>query len=398
MKLIIHITLLTILAAGWAFRGNYIADWGYWLNSLTAFPFLGYAFWGILSVAALYLGLYVLHVICNSIRNNNFSNALIFAVFLLLVYFGTDIIEKGHTLNELTPYPLLGWMFWGVLIVFVYWQVLYPIVCFAKLTRLSKQNIYDQAKIALKKLDSTENDDLYSNMLNAMQLQEEDTLKLYLSQYHEKLNQKAEKTIFGYSKVASIAAIVGRSKWVDGIALLYLQLRMVIELAKQYGGKPSPVFCLLCLGWVLTSSFVYLIIQSLIVDNAEGIAEEVVTCLSENFMEDLDMQFNALKDGLSTVPFVNFLSSVTAVLLGPVLEASLAGTNVYLTGKLFLWKLNGETKELTFRKILQERRKGRLKIVKSLLTTLPKKSDFKQAINSGVKTFCKKEEIEEASA
>lgn len=48
---------------------------------------------------------------------------LIWCGIVLLVYLGADVIDKGNALNELTHYPILGYVFWGLVAVFLYWQV-----------------------------------------------------------------------------------------------------------------------------------------------------------------------------------------------------------------------------------------------------------------------------------
>ncbi len=143
---------MIILGAYWAYRGQDIETFGNWLNGICSVPVFGYVFWGLLILTALYLCLSFFWMLYKVASGQTLVNVFIIAAFILLIYFASDIIEKGNTLNKLTPYPILGWAFWALIVFFIYWQVLYPLVVFASLKRSHEQSIYDRAAIALEVL------------------------------------------------------------------------------------------------------------------------------------------------------------------------------------------------------------------------------------------------------
>lgn len=417
MKGIIEITLMLILGAYWAYRGQDIETFGNWLNGLTSVPVCGYVFWGLLILTALYLCLSFFGMLYEAVSGKKLVNVFVVAVFILLIYFASDIIAKGQTLNELTPYPILGWAFWALIAFFIYWQVLYPLVVFASLKRFHEQSIYDRAAIALKVLkkdisakqnvkekeaDENENfsqpkedvQDLYHKILNSSQIHEEEKLRTYLERYDKIIDKKADAIIHNYSKITGVAVVVSSNKWIDSAALLYMQSRMIVELSQLYGGKPSLLFNFLCSAWMLLSTGVYLILHSLLVENAEAVASELAEELAENFVEDLDVQVDALKGAFSSTPFIGTVASVTSVILGPVLQASMACTNVYMSGKMFLWKIKGNSKACSYKSYLATRRKVRLQMAKNLMNAAPGVSSFRKAIKNGVKTILKEDEEE----
>lgn len=417
MKRIIEITLMIILGAYWAYRGQDIETFGNWLNGICSVPVFGYVFWGLLILTALYLCLSFFWMLYKVASGQTLVNVFIIAAFILLIYFASDIIEKGNTLNKLTPYPILGWAFWALIVFFIYWQVLYPLVVFASLKRFHEQSIYDRAAIALEvlkinkrekknvkkketneienlsqqKKEREEEESLYVAILNSSQRMEEEKLRENLDKYNEIINKKAESIILNYSKITGIAAVVSRNKWIDSVALLYMQSRMIVELSKLYGGKPLPLFNFLCSAWILLSTGVYLILHGLLVENAEAVASNLAEVFAENLEEDLDVQADALKGSFSSTPFIGTVASVTSVILGPVLQASLACTNVYMTGKLFLWKIQGDSKACSYKSYLATRRKARLRMAKDLMKSAPSVSVFKKAISNGVKTMLKED-------
>lgn len=394
MKHIVNISILTILLAAWAFGGQTITEWGYKLNSLTEIPILGYLFWTILGLSILFLLLCLLQLIGDILSGKRLINVLIIAVFLLLIYFSADIIHKGKTLNELTPYPLLGWLFWGLIVFFIYRQVLCPIVCFAQLRNLGEQNLQTRAELALKSLKRDKNSSLYTNISNAKQLHKTEELRTHLQTYDKLLEQKANDIILNYSKISGVAAIVSRNKWIDSAALIYLQCRMIVELAKLYGGKPTPVFNLLTLLWVLSSSCVYIIMQSLIVENADALAQELTDTVSEYLTGDLDSQAKAATGAFNALPFLKVVSSVSSVIIGPVLEASAAGANTYITGKMYIWKLKSE--DISLKKYLNERNRARMITCGYLMKAAPGVTQFKDAITHGIKKLVKEDKEETA--
>lgn len=400
MKNIVKVSLLIALLTGWAFYGQRIEDWGYKLNALTEYPVWGYFFWATLIALGFYLAIACLYMLHDAISGKKGINVFVIAVFLLLAYFATDIIAKGNTLNSLTPKPLLGYIFWGAILVFVYWQVFWPIISFSQLKHVHKLSPKARAKWALRqmKTDGQNNDDapeheLYINLSNAEQNNDDDALHKYLAIYDNKQSKKANTIILNYSKLAAITVVVSRNKWWDSAAIIFMQMRMLVELAKLYGGKPSPLFNMLILGWIISSTFINMIVNTCIEENAEEISKKLAETVAENLTEDLDVQFKAVSGSIDAIPFIKMVSTVSSVLLGAVLEASLAGANVYISGKFFLWKLKGDIKKMELRPYLTEKRQGRLIIAKSLLTDCaPQLKQLKESIKKGIKKIAKDDE------
>ena len=56
---------------------------------------------------------------------------LILLLILAGVYFAADFLEKGIILNDITPYPVLGIVFWVLLLYIVFVVVIHLLYSFA---------------------------------------------------------------------------------------------------------------------------------------------------------------------------------------------------------------------------------------------------------------------------
>ena len=137
MNMIIRILVLLVLLLLWACCGSYLLEGGQWLNSCIGAEWPGY----VLSAGLAVLCLWLLGPLPVSLGRAVFSRTplrlrymLVWGGILLLLYFGADVVDKGIALNDLTSYPLLGYLFWGIIACFLYWQVVAPIISFCRLT------------------------------------------------------------------------------------------------------------------------------------------------------------------------------------------------------------------------------------------------------------------------
>lgn len=73
---------------------------------------------------------------------------------------------------------------------------------------------------------------------------------------------------------------------------------------------------------------------------------------------------NLLADGIGT----RYLS----VTISSLLEAIMSGTSVYVTGYIFLKKLENDGSKLNFQDLIKLRRKGRLALGKTVIEEIPK--------------------------
>ncbi len=310
-------------------------------------------------------------------ESNILLSALVWALIILLVYFSADLIDKGRILNELTPYPVFGYAMWA-LIAFVLWYFLLdPIIQFRMLRRAQHANPEKQAKRALRALRRHRHNpetplgalyqDIHHNLTTPELTRDERHSRLLalMGEYREAtgLSRQARKLITSYSRTAALGVVVSRNSLLDGLILLILQMRLIVSLARLHGYKSSPVFNTLCFGWVLTNSFTMALI-------GQGTSQELGDMLGDEFADyvgDLlssgDQATMLGADAVGT----RYLQRT----IGALIEAVMGATVVYVTGHIFLRRLESDGRKLTLKALFKLRREARLSIGRELLVKLP---------------------------
>ena len=298
------------------------------------------------------------------------KNIIFWTFAILLFYFSADIIAKGQTLNEVGPYPILGWLLWGSLAFAVLHWFIIPILQFATLKRPRQLTPQNQAKHALKHLRSLPKEqksdevnaligEIESYLKRDMEQELQQALDKY-KQYHDLRNKRANAIIREHCKLAIMGTIINRNALIDGIIMLVLQTKMVVALARCYGYKPSPVFNALCFGWIIANSLTSYLLQ----DAADAISESAQEMYSELAIEE------SCGIGLKSIPFVGKFLSFLA-------EGILVGTTVCATGFIFRKQLQKDIPNTTNKERIQNfkaaRREGRKEAIIAISSCVPKK-------------------------
>lgn len=213
------------------------------------------------------------------------------------------------------------------------------------------------------------------------------TLRLVFCEYRRMsgLEEESRRTVLDYAKIAAIAAVFGRGRLLPGLMILLVQVRMVVALAKMHGYRPSVVFNVTCLVWVLFHAMITAVFVQDAAESAGEAAADVLSGMAEEMVMNSDAAVKAGMEGSTDaaggmlgmlVGGATFLldggltSAAMGVLTGGaaqslvkggvslLIEATLAGAGVYVTGRVFLRQLTGEAKKLGFRNLLELRREG----------------------------------------
>lgn len=213
------------------------------------------------------------------------------------------------------------------------------------------------------------------------------TLRLVFCEYRRMsgLEEESRRTVLDYAKIAAIAAVFGRGRLLPGLMILLVQVRMVVALAKMHGYRPSVVFNVTCLVWVLFHAMITAVFVQDAAESAGESAADVLSGMAEEMVMNSDEAVKAGMEGSTDaaggmlgmlVGGATFLldggltSAAMGVLTGGaaqslvkggvslLIEATLAGAGVYVTGRVFLRQLTGEAKKLGFRNLLELRREG----------------------------------------
>ena len=299
---------------------------------------------------------------------------LILLLILAGVYFAADFLEKGIILNDITPYPVLGIVFWVLLIYIVFIVVIQPIIQFRKLKNIKSVDVDKAAKKIHKQLENHKfedkdkeehwqsriwhsiNDELVTKRDNDPERKQR--LTALIEEYIKTDNQhngkaeKAKKIINKYSWSAALCVVFSRNSFLDGLLILFAQLNMTVEIAKLYGYKPSPMFNALCFGWIATNSIITGLFSQA---GAEAVGDVFTDSLTNG---------DFIEGGLT--------STILSKTSGMMVEGLAAATTVYVTGNIVLLHLQGSP-EIKLETLFRLRRRGRLELIKEIPANVAEK-------------------------
>lgn len=345
-------------------------------------------------------------------------SVFVWVLLALLLYGAADIVDKGQALNSLTPYPVFGYLLWGVVLLVIWWLLIKPVWDFGHLARCSNLTPKERAESLHKRITRhirCHGDDAsvlpeegikaYAELDEALKRKQWDALEPLIKAClpYDSLRAQARATVLSLSRAAALAVAFSHNSLLDGFCLLIIQMKLVVALARLYGYKPSPVFNTCCFFWVATNS----IVSALLSSAMDSVAENALTAMGAQARDDVAAQGRAgaadtatellsgdsagtsAVDAASEDAFGDALGDLAcgglddAFLLGAeavgqriasysiglLLEAVIAGSAVYVTGMIFCSKLDGEWEKPTFAKLVTLRREGRCIIGKGLLKT-----------------------------
>ena len=290
---------------------------------------------------------------------------LILLLILVGVYFAADFLEKGIILNDLTPYPIVGIVFWVLLVYIVFVIVIQPIIQFRKLKTINGGDVNKAAKKLHKQLEvykfKNKDENWQSRIwhdINEIILTKPENdperkaqLAALIEEYVKTDNQrngkaeKAKKIINKYSWSAALCVVFSRNSFLDGLLILFAQLNMTVEIAKLYGYKPSPMFNALCFGWIATNSILTGLFSQA---GAQAVGDVFADSLTNG---------DIIEGGLT--------STILSKTSGMVVEGLAAATTVYVTGNIVLMHLQG-IPEIKLETLFRLRRRGRLELLKEI--------------------------------
>ena len=301
---------------------------------------------------------------------------IVLILILLAVYFAADFLEKGIILNAMTPFPVLGIVFWVLLAYIVFIIVIQPLIQFHKLKSTGGAGVIKTAENLHKKLDAFKYENretswksriwygLNSELSvkceeNSERWQErEKKLSALVGEYFKAENEEnpkngtAKEIIKKYSWSAGLCVAFSRNSFLDGMMILMAQMKMTVELAKLYGYKPSPLFNTLCFSWIATNS----ILTGLF---AQAGSEAVGDVIAESVTNGEILEGSLM----------NTVISKTSSL---AVEGLAAATTVYVTGGIVLMKLQGSPQP-SLKSLFALRRAGRWELLKSVPEGVKKK-------------------------
>lgn len=287
------------------------------------------------------------------------KNPLVWCLLLIVsLYFLSGIIDAGKVLNEI---PYLGWFFWGLTILIIFYFFLLPACDFFRLPKWKDptefENLVEKNKCLkhyaehlLKQFSGNRKEtpseiaqDI-SELKKAMAYQKPDIDRIekhiiaIRTVFAETI---AKKVIHRYMGQAALIVAISPKGWVDSITLILLQIRLIKELSLKFGYRPSMLFLICCCFWCLSNSLFAAFLGG-------DVSEEVV--------------FDLMKGGVG-VGIAKFM--------GGVGQAIYAASAVFVTGSIMRDYFLGLNKKKSMHDLLSLRMNALLEskeIIKEKLT------------------------------
>lgn len=309
------------------------------------------------------------------------------ALIFIFLFNLADIIAKGRELNNFLPYPVLGYAFvviGSVLVFFVVWLVWVLIVApIWEFRRLSACRPLTERERAFRLRDRL----AYSKGPNyAGTLQQKLYNKLIDGDYESALKEYDENLgldaiIVRYSVSSAVGVVISHNAFIDGIVMLLLQMKMVVDMAREEGYKPSPLFNLLCFGWIFFNSLVTALCAQEIANTIETTTSDIIHQYHAGEIEvDADAS-EILIDEAERSTFDKIVSSSS----GKLVEGVMAAIPVFVTGMIFKRNLRGEHKIGTLADIMRYRKTARKSLVVPVFKKLVPYMAAEIAIEQGAK-------------
>lgn len=314
-------------------------------------------------------------------KTKHYRRLAAFAIVLAIaLYCGADILIRVRALNDLTPpWPIGGIALGLSLAAFLWIVILGPIISFMRLGR-GAGSTRSRTKAALRELEAYQHCEhdpdpakqakfarwqaIYNASVNA-----QEKLPELLAEYanESELHRKAMQFVHSSCKAAAIGTVISRNKFLDGLVLLYIQMKLIVNLARMYGYKPSLVFNTLCFSWALSNSMIFALMSGAALDAGQAaLDEQVIDPAMESIKENL---FEPVADYLQELIGIEVgaaLGGAIPILGGALnagsriaMEAILAILPVYVTGRVFLMRLEGDARKVDMKMLVNLRREGR---------------------------------------
>ncbi len=294
----------------------------------------------------------------NKQRSSFWWASILWCLLLVLAYYGVDLVEAGKELNTLTDYPIWGYVLWAFIIIVLWVLIIGPVIHFTNLRYVGEESLRRQVLRATDALSAYRHEPEESQL---RQLSEEfaasprDFTSLegkhgwqeLLARFREAVHGRAHDTIIGYCKAAGVGMVFAFNGLLDGLVLLAIQVRLVLELARVYGYKPTSFFNGYFFGWIAVNSLVVALTSALVGNMG---ASFVATVLGSTPGADA----GSVQTGLTWVVTV-------------LMQALIAGVITYITGRFFLWRLEHEGREVALKTLLKLREEGRREYAAKLL-------------------------------
>lgn len=245
---------------------------------------------------------------------------ILFSAIVFICYIIAEFIIRGEALNKISG-GFAGWLFWG--------GMAYLLLCFFVLPLLQyisipvwqdpdtlKDDIHTRnaylkkyAQFLIKKVNTKQDSklsDQISDLKQKLWKAERDpalyeAVCVSVKQVHKYLaDETCQQIIHNYMRRTAIIVMISQKGWLDSSAMLIMQVKLIIDLCKALGQRPTWFAISGCIVWVITNSIFFALFEE-----TEFFDEAFDHILPENLVNDLSSKIsNTLAQGLSAMAIV----------------------------------------------------------------------------------------------
>lgn len=283
------------------------------------------------------------------------------AVACAALFAGSGLLMRGNALNEALPVGVLGWIFWGSLILLAWHFLIAPLAGFVGLPRwksdAEQEKLSDLDRLRflevyagrmLKNLaDARRGNAGLDEKLAALESAQREMDPQYrLRELRESIaalrgfleEEVCGKIIAAHMKCGAVAVVVSQRGLLDSLVVFAVQIRLIVALSRALGHRPSWAFVSCCMAWVVANSLLSMIFDE--------------TNITETAFDSLGEMLGAKSGGLlGEIPFMKTLANLA-------MQAATAAASVYVTGALVRSRLLGNAEKKTLKELLRIRLTG----------------------------------------
>ena len=257
---------------------------------------------------------------------------VLFSLCVLFLYFFAEIIIRGESLNRISS-GIVGWLFWIGIGGLVFWGLILPVIQFASFPVWRDpseiENITQRIRYLRRYSDfllsnfGRNPDPAIAGSMEKLKITVRNTkgdpaaflaeAEPLVVQIHKDVSEKVcGKIIHDYMKKTALIVMLSQRGWFDAAGMLVMQIRLVSDLSKALGQRPTWISLSGCMFWVVANSFFFALFDG------------------TDFVEEAASEMFPLVLGENVVKGIPFLPKVMDI----VVQGAASMAVVYATGKI----------------------------------------------------------------
>lgn len=280
----------------------------------------------------------------------------LFLLFVLICYFTAEFIIRGEALNRIS-FGTAGWFFWGGVAFLVFRIFILPVIQFASFPAWHDPNEFEDPEKQHRYLRKYTNflfsqfgknpNPAIAESMEKLKIADRDSYRDPLKfrdeaipiiiQIHRDIEEKVcGRIIRDYMRRTALIVMISQRGLFDSAAMLIMQFRLIIELSKAFGQRPTWISISSCMLWVIVNSFFFALFDG------------------TDFIDEATREMLPVLIGENTAKGIPFFSKVLNIAMQGITSMAI----IYATGKTVQMHLLGRKNKLSGKERIKYRLDG----------------------------------------